>query len=457
MSIPENRIDERSKISGVHIKSVNYVFILILSALIIVLFAIAHNIYSEYMEIEELAAKHGRIQNDAENVHEASDELTKDVQLFVVLGDTSFLDEYFKEAKETKRRESAIEDLRELKVSAELLKSLELSVEQSFALMQLEYKAMRYAAEGYHMDIASLPEEVRDIKLPDGSEALSDEDKIKQAEILVFGEEYYGYKNRIRNYEKECLDRALIDVENLKDAENKEMRNLLGILHVSLIILSLMGIFLFVVILRMVVNPLNRAVDKISSKNKIDPLLGTYEIKYMSHVYNEFHYDSVEIQKKLKREAERDSLTGVLNRRGHQTVIETLSSETFPIALLLVDIDDFKNVNDKYGHETGDTALKKLAQVLLETFRTTDITSRIGGDEFVVIMGDLTMANREVIEEKARIINELLGVPGPGKCPALSVSIGCAFSEVGYNDHLFNEADHKMYEVKREGGRGIRF
>ncbi|MCR4610572.1 MAG: GGDEF domain-containing protein [Lachnospiraceae bacterium] len=448
---------DSKQIVGIHIKNVNYAFIMILAFFAIVLFVIAQNIYSEYKEIEQLADDYERIQQDGQNVHEASDYLTKNAQLFVMWGDTACIDNYFREANEVKRRQIAIEDLKELNASSNLIELLENSVVQSMELMQLEYIAMRYAAEGYHLNISELPQEVQDVVLPEGTNKLTDQQKLEKAKEYALGDEYYAYKSRIEGYVTQYLDHALAEVSDKRDNENAEMKGLIILLHISLAIVCVISIILFVTISRMIIKPLNNAVDSISKKRKIEPLEGTYEIKYMSHVYNEFHSDSVEIQKQLKKDAERDSLTGVLNRRGHQTVIERLSSETYPLAFLLVDIDDFKSVNDTYGHETGDDALMKLAKVLLETFRTTDITSRVGGDEFVVIMGETTEDDKAAIEQKAQIINERLSVPGPNKCPALTVSIGCAFSHAGYNNHIFNEADKKMYEIKHKGGNGIQF
>ncbi|MCR4611916.1 MAG: hypothetical protein K5644_08465, partial [Lachnospiraceae bacterium] len=143
--------NDSKKIVGIHIKNVNYAFIVILAFFAVVLLVIAQNIYSEYKQIEQLADDYERIQQDGENVHQASDDLTRNAQLFVMWGDTTYIDDYFKESNETRRRQLAIEDLRSLNVSDNLVKLLENSVVQSMELMQLEYLAMRYAAEGYHL------------------------------------------------------------------------------------------------------------------------------------------------------------------------------------------------------------------------------------------------------------------------------------------------------------------
>lgn len=122
-----------------------------------------------------------------------------------------------------------------------------------------------------------------------------------------------------------------------------------------------------------------------------------------------------------------------------------------------MDLDDFKQVNDNYGHSIGDEALKKAARLLQETFRGTDVTARIGGDEFTVIMTDISGENRAVIEDKINRINRVLQTSGLDGCPPLSMSVGCAFSESGYDDYLFTQADSRLYEAKDAGGGRVRF
>ena len=134
-------------------------------------------------------------------------------------------------------------------------------------------------------------------------------------------------------------------------------------------------------------------------------------------------------------------------------ISETDSLETMMLALMIVDIDKFKNVNDTYGHEAGDAAIRRTAAALTECFRSDDYIIRYGGDEFVVIMVDIERDRLELIRKKVGHMNDLLQNPEPGQ-PAFSVSAGMAYSDKGYTKNLFSEADRALYRVKENGRCG---
>ncbi len=456
----ENTTEQQNNannVSGLRIRNLNYIFIVSLLALAVVIFVITGILSLRYDELIRTTDDYHRIEKDARMVQSASDELTRDAQLFVMTGGRNYLDAYFKEADETKRRETAIKDLEELDVTDSLISLLENSVKESMNLMLLEYEAMRYAAEGYGYDIEDLPKQIQRIKLPETAKNMTDAEKIDRAQEIAYGPEYYAYKMRISGYEDQYLEKALLLMDEIQQEEKIQIRMFLLVQRITLVLIGVIGLILFFAIARMVVHPLDNAVNSIAGGERINPISGTYEIKYMSQTYNEFHQDSMDLQKRLKQDAERDELTGVLNRRGYHMVIDRLASETYPIALLVMDVDDFKLVNDQHGHSMGDVALKKVAHLLLHTFRGTDITSRIGGDEFTVIMSGITESNTEVIIKKINLLNDTLKNPGTDDCPPMSLSVGCAFSHAGYNSHLFAVADEKMYEAKQAGGGTVRF
>ncbi|MBQ4235351.1 MAG: GGDEF domain-containing protein, partial [Treponema sp.] len=111
-------------------------------------------------------------------------------------------------------------------------------------------------------------------------------------------------------------------------------------------------------------------------------------------------------------------------------------------------------INDTYGHSGGDIALKELARILTETFRSGDFVARIGGDEFAVILpGCPAEAGNTIIDKVSRINEELSGLQD---IKNVSVSVGVAFSEVGYNEKLFKNADEALYQVKENGRHGCR-
>ncbi len=449
--------EQETKIRGLRIRTLNYIFIIALLTFATILFVSTMSLSDGYEALIQTTDDYHRIERDARMVQSASDDLTRDAQLFVMTGRRSYMDSYFYEANETKRRENAIKDLEELEATDSLIRLLEDSVKESMNLMLLEYEAMRYASEGYHLDLDELPDQVKKTKLPASAEKLTDKEKIEKAKDIAFGEEYAGYKSRIRGYEQKYLDEAISLMEKEQEAKRNQMEKNILVQRLGIILIIAIGLFLFFAIVVMVVYPLNHAVNSISEGSTIMPIQGTYEIQYMSHTYNGFHKDSMDLQMNLKQEAERDALTGVLNRRGYQMVTDRLQQETFPMAYLLMDVDDFKLVNDQYGHAVGDVALKTVAHLLLHTFRETDITSRIGGDEFTVIMSDITENNKAAIRRKIDLLNETLKNPGTDDCPPLSLSVGCSFSDSGFNEELFLKADEKMYEAKEAGGGTIRF
>ena len=104
----------------------------------------------------------------------------------------------------------------------------------------------------------------------------------------------------------------------------------------------------------------------------------------------------------------------------------------------------------------GDKVLKKVAEFLKESFRSTDYPARIGGDEFAVILSDVTPEQKNIIAEKIREMNRLLTHPSDD-LPVVSLSVGGAFSDNGFSDQLYKKADLALYDVKDHGRCGCRF
>ena len=166
-------------------------------------------------------------------------------------------------------------------------------------------------------------------------------------------------------------------------------------------------------------------------------------------------------QDEMAEQARTDPLTGLLNRRAFLEEIERhasrLTKEEQPGTLIFVDLDHFKPVNDRLGHEAGDQVLRHTAALLRKTFRPTDLVARLGGDEFAVWLNGadhMTAAERaEHLRDAAP--RELAEITGPDG-PRLSMSIGIASRAAGEDeplDSLIRRADMAMYKVKR-GGRG---
>ena len=158
----------------------------------------------------------------------------------------------------------------------------------------------------------------------------------------------------------------------------------------------------------------------------------------------------------MRRQAEYDSMTGVLNRGAFDQVLDLMEKDERDFALILVDVDNFKSVNDTYGHAAGDAILKRVSKLLVGGFRSIDRVYRIGGDEFAVVMMDVTGDFGYTIENKIDEINNRLAVREED-APAASLSVGAAFMDrENPGESLFKDADRALYYVKEHGRNGCR-
>ena len=159
-------------------------------------------------------------------------------------------------------------------------------------------------------------------------------------------------------------------------------------------------------------------------------------------------------EKLMRRQAEYDSMTGVLNRGAFDQIINLMEKDKRDFALVIVDVDNFKNINDTCGHATGDSVLKRVSKLLVEGFRSIDRVYRIGGDEFAVVMMDVTSKHAYTIGKKISAINKQLATRD-GDAPAVSLSVGAAFMDrENPGESLFKDADLALYYVKEHGRNG---
>lgn len=149
-------------------------------------------------------------------------------------------------------------------------------------------------------------------------------------------------------------------------------------------------------------------------------------------------------ERQARAMAFRDPLTGLFNRRHFDEELALLA-ERADLTLLLIDMDDFKRVNDLYGHQGGDEALKKVAFGITRAVRKDDIPCRIGGDEFAVILPDCPEKNGRVVAQNIfRQINQAT--------PPLSLSLGIAHGVAGSSpEEIFERADKALYVAKSMG------
>ena len=117
---------------------------------------------------------------------------------------------------------------------------------------------------------------------------------------------------------------------------------------------------------------------------------------------------------------------------------------------MVIDVDDFKDVNDSHGHDMGDKILMKVANALSTSFRSNDVICRMGGDEFIVIMMNVPSERTDIIE--ARVQNLFSKLKEEDGLPNVTVSIGVAFNDYEDDlDDLLKKADKALYKAKGRG------
>lgn len=186
-------------------------------------------------------------------------------------------------------------------------------------------------------------------------------------------------------------------------------------------------------------------------------LLDAYGLSLLANSYSlSIRIRNVELGEHFEKKSEHDPLTGLYNRDGGVRYINPHCAGV----LIFIDVDNFKHVNDGYGHAKGDDVLREFAKTLQKNFRDDDIIMRYGGDEFAVYTrGDWD----ELLMEKR--LNELLydlrkiSVTKEGQSPLyMTASIGCLIAKYGCQDldTMLRLADQKMYEAKEHGKNSYR-
>ncbi len=166
---------------------------------------------------------------------------------------------------------------------------------------------------------------------------------------------------------------------------------------------------------------------------------------------------NVNLHLETQRQAVTDDLTGLASHGRFQDVLtaemEQVRRYHYPVSLIMLDIDNFKSVNDAYGHPQGDVVLRHVADALRETSRDVDLAARYGGEELALILPHTDLEGAYEVAERARASIEAQAVPeldGNGVL-RITASVGVASSSDGDKDSLIAAADNALYVAKHEG------
>ena len=440
--------EEKSKLSknGISLRTIHTWLVIIAFLLAGLMLYSTFNLSTSFKALTENSENTTELSKAAIELMDASDYMTEKVQRFVITGELHHLQNYYNEAFLMKHREEAINIMTSATHGEVVLDKLQQAMDGSLKLMEREYYAIKLVveAQGYK----SSPLLLDDVTLSEEDEALSPDEKMKRAAEMVFDDQYYSQKYEIRSNMRAGLE-ELENYANETDAKELEnMRLRMNIMRATIVLVTIGIFFLAWLASRLGISPVLRAVERIKN-NKTLPEAGSTEFRYLVRAYNQMYEMYRNSIAQLDFKATHDELTGVFNRAGYDSIIESIDIKT--TYMLLFDVDNFKSINDTYGHEIGDKVLQKFASALKNNFRPDDFICRIGGDEFVVLMQRTQEMQQSIITEKIERINTELSTVKDG-IPGVTISVGIARgSDAQEIDELFKKTDDAMYDAKQKG------
>lgn len=434
------------------IRLINAVAIVLAAVLSLVALVAVQRIFDTEDALEHSNEAYRACTNAADSLHEASDYLMNEARVFVATGNRAHLDNYIRELEETDRRGVAVETIRHYMGAEGVgVTSLEEALSHSNELSVRELYAMRLTVEA--LGIEDVPIQVAEVVLEPADAALDPSEQRLLAERMVLGDEYQTAKQQVTDAVNECSESLLVQLNGIIVDESAQMHARLAQMQVIIIALLTILVLVIFAVIFLILWPLAAYTVEIANDEPL-VLSGASELRYLAHAYNVIHAANRERTFHLRNAAERDHLTGLYNRGAYEKL---LSEHTTNVALLLIDVDYFKSVNDTYGHDMGDAVLQKVARILESSFRAMDFPCRMGGDEFALIMTGVTPELRDVVSNKLDHMAEVLRDTSDG-LPVVTLSIGVAFSAAHPGEvDLYKAADRALYVVKERGRNGYAF
>ncbi|MBQ8092247.1 MAG: diguanylate cyclase [Clostridia bacterium] len=422
-------------------------------SLLFVLFSVYSiiRVRQTHFEIAQTNDSYANLQDNASAMETASELLTESVRGFVTTGENKYLDSYFEEKYVTKRRDKALELIYASPYET-AISYLQAAVEYSVNLEKTECYAMALYLSADHTDLSDYPQVLQEVQLSEEDKALSAMRKIAKAQAIVYNTDYVETRKHIQANVTACKESLLQEVLAQQLVRENKLDRLLWLQTVLIILVFILIFGILFCIWRLILSPLHDLHTHIQNQTPL-PLNGAYELQYVSSTYNDVFEENLQIREKLDYEASHDALTGLQNRRRFDAKRVLEKNRT----MVIIDVDNFKHFNDTYGHDVGDQVLKKVGSALLYYFRHDDGIYRIGGDEFAIIMKDVTSKQQSQLEERFKSLQKSLQETHDG-IPSIFVSIGVALSDrMNGSANPLKDADMALYQVKEHGRNGYAF
>lgn len=434
-------------------KRINITTIYIVLILIVIIisgfsFYSVNHVTKSFRQLREDTTNYNDCRDAFTEMKEASAFLTDQSRYYITRGDRSHLELYLEEVRTTKRREHALSVIEEQLGQDDLYFTMKKATEESDALAQKELYAMLLYSHAKNINVSDLHLEEFGVSLSAADLELSPEEQEEKAKDLLYNEEYFSIKDSIEENVYLGGETILKEMEEKTASSSRYTEKLLRWENLLTVLLIFMGVAIVVITIIFLILPIYRNIRTIR-KNGMMEEKGVAELAYLAQAYNTLHEERTSNISKLSYEASHDSLTGIYNRKVFEEMTEAGFEDNS--ALMIVDVDHFKTINDENGHDMGDVVLKRVASCLSSAFRSNDFVFRIGGDEFAVILINMKPEYQNVVLNKmAQVRKELTDMTD---IPKVTLSVGVAFAEEGSTGAaLFKQADTALYESKN-GGR----
>lgn len=429
--------------TGISIRIIGGITTFIAMVLAFLAFTLAGRVGNAQTSLASYEKQYLECSDAIHDLQMASDYLTTQARTYVVTGRRECLDAYLNEIEVVNRRGKAVEILRSTFTEEdESVMALEQALAASDELAETELVAMKLTANYY--GLKDIPSRVEATDISTYQNGDGNETELDVATELILGSSYDDAKESIRSKVDASSNALLAQLDKDLESNQTLVKSLLFQLRISVALLLCVIMALVLSLFMYVLKPLGRYVKRISKSEPLEAD-GAYELHYLADAYNAMYEDNAARIEQLRAFSERDPLTGISNRSGYNNF---LAKHTRNIALLLIDIDNFKEYNSVYGHDTGDAVLILLAEALSDAFRSTDFPCRIESDKFAVIMTNMSTDLRDAIVHKIERVMSYLA-DDPQELPLVSLSVGAAFSTEGMSDQdIFLAASKALDDAK---------
>ena len=439
----------------VHVQTVSFANIAITIALAIVCAILFWQGRAQFNVLQQATEAYISCENDAQQMQDRSDYLTEQVRLVTMTAKPEYIDSYFSMANSNEEFDEAFADLKSRFEGTDAYESLRTAMDESNKLMNTEFYAMRLICEANDIDPSPWPE-IASCQISNEDSRISHDSMIYKAQNLVSDSKYQEAKDSINSHTTDCIAKVTDATIGSQDRAASIFDGIYGTIEACIAIYIALTLIICALVRRAVVKPLLSFGDSIKA-NQLFPVQGAGELQVLAETYNRVFTENEATHMIVKHQAEHDPLTDLLNRGSFDKALKLHNDGKHDFALILADVDQFKSINDAFGHAVGDQVLKRVSSLLQVAFLSTYFVCRIGGDEFAVIMVDVTSDLRYTIQEKIDFVNTELSKPIDGM-PQVSLSAGTAFADrPDPGDSIYKDADDALYHTKENGRSSCSF